>query len=129
MHTAPLTPPVVDFPPTASGTGYWMVADDGGIFAFNAPFYGSLGGTALNGPVSRMIRSTTGQGYLMATRDGGVWSFGDAPKVAVPGGYTVPTVGGQATLRFSSNTTGYSTVGASIGGSPATATATPVTGH
>src|SRR5205807_445236 len=70
-----------------------------------------------------------GHGYLMATRDGGVWSFGDGPALTNLGGYTVRTVGGQATLRFSSDTTGDSTVGASIGGSPATATATPVTVH
>jgi hypothetical protein len=130
MHNIRLNRPVVDFVPTADGKGYWMVADDGGIFAFgDAAFFGSLGAMKLNGPVSRMIRSAGGHGYLMATRDGGVWSFGDGPQLTNSGGYTVTTVGGQATLRFSSNTTGDSTVGASIGGSPATATATPVTVH
>jgi len=29
----------------ASGTGYWMAAKDGGVFSFNAPFDGSLGGS------------------------------------------------------------------------------------
>jgi hypothetical protein len=24
-----------------AGDGYWMVASDGGVFSFNAPFYGS----------------------------------------------------------------------------------------
>jgi hypothetical protein len=129
-HGIHLNRPIVDATPTADGKGYWLVADDGGIFAFgDAAFYGSLGGTKLNGPISRIVRSTGGHGYLMATRDGGVWSFGDGPQITNPGGYTVTTVGGQATLRFSSATTGDSIVGASIGGSPATATATPVTVH
>jgi hypothetical protein len=34
--------------PTPDGTGYWLVARDGGIFAFKAPFYGSLGGQGLD---------------------------------------------------------------------------------
>jgi len=129
MHGTRLNRPVVDLASTADGTGYWMVTDDGGIFAFNTPFYGSLGARSLNGPVSRIIRTAGGHGYLMSTRDGGIWSFGDGPSLTNPGGYTVPTAGGQATLPFSSDTTGDSTVGASIGGSPATATATPVTVH
>jgi len=24
-----------------SGDGYWLIASDGGVFSFNAPFYGS----------------------------------------------------------------------------------------
>jgi hypothetical protein len=31
--------------------GYWEVASDGGIFSFNAPFEGSLGGTRLSEPI------------------------------------------------------------------------------
>jgi hypothetical protein len=31
--------------------GYWEVAADGGVFTFNAPFYGSEGGVALQAPV------------------------------------------------------------------------------
>ena len=30
---------------------YWEVASDGGVFAFNAPFSGSMGGTHLNAPI------------------------------------------------------------------------------
>jgi len=34
------------------GSGYLMVAQDGGIFNFsNEPFFGSLGGTPLGSPV------------------------------------------------------------------------------
>jgi len=31
--------------------GYWLAASDGGIFAFDAPFLGSLGGTKLGHPI------------------------------------------------------------------------------
>ena len=34
--------------------GYWEVAADGGIFSFDAPFYGSMGGKPLNQPVVGM---------------------------------------------------------------------------
>jgi hypothetical protein len=34
---------------TPGGGGYWLVASDGGIFAFgDAPFEGSLGGAGVN---------------------------------------------------------------------------------
>jgi hypothetical protein len=34
--------------------GYWLVASDGGVFAFDAPFEGSMGGKPLNAPVVGM---------------------------------------------------------------------------
>jgi hypothetical protein len=41
---------------TPDGKGYWLVASDGGIFAFgDARFYGSMGGTHLNRPVVAMV--------------------------------------------------------------------------
>ena len=42
-----LADPVVGMSATTDGTGYRVVASDGGIFAFNAPFYGSLGGLGI----------------------------------------------------------------------------------
>ena len=40
---------------TPSGHGYWLVASDGGIFAFgDAAFHGSMGATMLNQPVVGM---------------------------------------------------------------------------
>jgi hypothetical protein len=36
---------------TPSGHGYWLVASDGEIFGFNAPLFGSTGGTALKQPI------------------------------------------------------------------------------
>jgi len=33
--------PIVGMASTPAGSGYWLVASDGGIFAFDAGFYGS----------------------------------------------------------------------------------------
>lgn len=65
--------------PTADDGGYWLVASDGGIFAFNAPFYGSMGSVQLNRPIIGIVPSPTGHGYLMVGTDGGIFAFGDVP--------------------------------------------------
>jgi hypothetical protein len=36
------------------GTGYWLVASDGGIFSYHAPFLDSAGSIRLNEPVVGM---------------------------------------------------------------------------
>jgi hypothetical protein len=71
-----LNAPVQSLVPDPDGTGYWLVASDGGIFAFDAEFYGSMGATRLNKPVTGMVGYP--RGYLMVAEDGGVFSFGDA---------------------------------------------------
>ncbi len=43
MATHPLNAPVVGIASTPSGRGYYVVAADGGVFSFSAPFYGSEG--------------------------------------------------------------------------------------
>jgi hypothetical protein len=55
--------------------GYWLVAADGGVFSFNAPFHGSAGSIVLNKPVVGMEAAPDGSGYRLAARDGGVFSF------------------------------------------------------
>src|SRR3982751_6517035 len=48
----------------ATPSGCWMVASDGGIFAFgDARFYGSTGAIKLNQPITGMAASPTGAGY------------------------------------------------------------------
>jgi lipoprotein-anchoring transpeptidase ErfK/SrfK len=74
----PLTRPVVGIASTASGDGYWLVADDGGVFGFHATFHGSLGGRPLNAPIVGMAATSTGHGYWLVAADGGVFAFGDA---------------------------------------------------
>ncbi len=56
--------------------GYWLVAKDGGVFAFNAPFLGSMGGQHLNAPIVGMAAAPGGNGYYLVASDGGVFSFG-----------------------------------------------------
>jgi ribosomal protein L24E len=64
---------------TANGRGYWMVASDGGIFAFgNARFYGSTGTARINRPIVGIAATADGRGYWMVASDGGVFGFGDA---------------------------------------------------
>jgi hypothetical protein len=65
--------------PDPDGNGYWLVAADGGIFSFGAPFYGSMGSLRLNKPVVGIVASPTGHGYLMVASDGGIFAFGDVP--------------------------------------------------
>jgi hypothetical protein len=51
-----LNAPIVGMAEASDGSGYRMVASDGGIFAFGAgaPFFGSMGGTRLTRPVVGM---------------------------------------------------------------------------
>jgi hypothetical protein len=66
---------VMSMAPDPDGSGYWLVASDGGIFAFDAPFYGSTGSLHLNRPISGMVPGKAG--YLMVAEDGGIFTFGD----------------------------------------------------
>jgi len=80
--------PIVGMAVRAQG-GYWIVAEDGGVFAFGgAPFYGSVysigltglsGARPLNAPVCGIAATPSGNGYWLVAQDGGVFTFGDAP--------------------------------------------------
>ena len=62
--------------PTPDGHGYYLVASDGGIFAFgDAQFQGSMGGQSLNQPVVGMSIDPASGGYWEVAVDGGVFSF------------------------------------------------------
>jgi hypothetical protein len=84
----PLAAPIVGIAPTPDGGGYWLVAKDGGVFAFgDARYYGntySLGLTGLSGshplaaPIVGIARTPDGGGYWLVAADGGVFAFGDA---------------------------------------------------
>ena len=75
----PLARPITGIAEDATGKGYWLVAADGGVFAYgDAHFYGSLVGTHLNAPVVGIASTNNGHGYWLVAADGGVFSFGDA---------------------------------------------------
>lgn len=58
--------------------GYWLDAADGGVFSFDAPFYGSTGSTRLNQPCVGMVSMPSGDGYRFVAADGGIFDFGSA---------------------------------------------------
>ena len=66
--------------------GYWLVASDGGVFAF-----GDAGSTArwgrphLNAPMVGMAPTPDGKGYWLVAADGGVFAFGDAALLRLHG--------------------------------------------
>ncbi|MGI8686685.1 MAG: superoxide dismutase family protein [Acidimicrobiales bacterium] len=79
-----------------TGDGYWMVANDGGVFAFgDAKFFGSTGSLKLNKPVNGMAPTPSSQGYWLVASDGGIFAFGDAGFLGSTGAITLnsPIVG------------------------------------
>lgn len=95
-----LNHPVVGIAASPTGGGYWLVAGDGGVFAFgDASFFGSTGSLRLNEPIVGMAATPTGKGYWLVARDGGVFTFGDAPFVGSTGGMRLnqPVTGMAAT--------------------------------
>ncbi len=72
---------------TPDGLGYWVVAADGGVFAFgNAAYEGSTGAVPLNAPIVGMAATPDGGGYWLVAGDGGIFAFGDAVFLGSMGG-------------------------------------------
>jgi hypothetical protein len=99
-----LNQPIVGMAVDRFTGGYWLVAADGGVFSFNAPYLGSMGGTPLNKPVVGMTATLNGTGYWLVASDGGVFSF-DAPFQGSTGNLTLnkPVVG----MSLDRSTGGY----------------------
>jgi hypothetical protein len=78
--------------------GYWEVAADGGIFAYDAPFFGSMGGKPLVKPVVGIAADPNTGGYWEVAADGGLFAF-NAPFEGSMGGKPLvsPIVGMVAT--------------------------------
>ncbi len=73
-----LDSPTVGMAPTPDGNGYWLVASDGGVFAYgDAAFYGS-GSACTSTARCGMAPTTDGKGYWLVASDGGVFAYGDA---------------------------------------------------
>jgi hypothetical protein len=91
---------------TPDGQGYWLVAKDGGVFAFGtAAFYGSMGGKKLAAPIVGIASTPDGHGYWLVASDGGLFAFGDAGFYGSMGGHPLakPVVG----LASTSDGRGY----------------------
>jgi hypothetical protein len=95
-----LNQPIVGMAPTPTGDGYWLVARDGGVFAFgDAGFYGSTGAFRLRRPIVGIAATPRGEGYWLVASDGGIFAFGDARFYGSTGGLALrrPIVGMAAT--------------------------------
>ena len=91
-----LNAPIVGMAAAPTGNGYWLVASDGGIFAFgSALFHGSKGGQHLNAPVVGIAADPTGNGYWEVASDGGIFNYGSAGFFGSKGGQhlNAPVVG------------------------------------
>jgi hypothetical protein len=75
-----LNKPACAIVPTPDDGGYWIVAEDGGVFTYgNAAFIGSEGGRQLNAPIIDAARTSDGKGLWLLGADGGVFTEGSAP--------------------------------------------------
>jgi hypothetical protein len=87
-----LDAPIVGMVPSADGGGYFMVASDGGVFAFgDARFAGScpsIGGCS--GAAVAVMPDAGGNGYWLVTQTGHIYTFGDAPFYGAPAAQGVP---------------------------------------
>ena len=92
----------LDGDPRRQTLDYRLAASDGGIFSFDAGFYGSIPGIGLNPagsgtppqpqrPIVATVHSVTGQGYFLVAPDRGVFAFGDATFAG-----SCPGIGGCA---------------------------------
>ena len=123
-----LNAPIVGMVPSASGQGYYMVASDGGVFAFNATFAGSclsIGGCS--GKAVAVAPDASGNGYWLVTNTGQVYSFGDARYLGAPGPQSSPITAmvrtpdgeGYYVLDADGQVFAYGDANASLGGLPA----------
>jgi photosystem II stability/assembly factor-like uncharacterized protein len=87
-----LNAPVVGMVPSTDGGGYFMVASDGGVFAFgDAKFNGSCPGIGgCSGAAVAVLPDASGNGYWLVTASGHVYAFGDATYYGAPGPQSAP---------------------------------------
>jgi len=75
-QTGPVSPSLSSAP---SVRGYWLVASNGGVFAFGGSLdQGSRASAPLYSPIIGMAATADANGYWLVAADGGVFVFGDA---------------------------------------------------
>ena len=77
---SPSRAPIVSLAAAPSGRGYWLVARDGGVFAVNVSFRGSVPERRASTRAVQIRVSESGEGYYVAGEDGAVFAFGDAER-------------------------------------------------
>jgi len=94
-----LNAPIVGMVPSHDQGGYFMVASDGGVFAFgDAHFAGSCPGIGgCSGAAVAVMPDASGNGYWLVTSNGSVYTFGDAPNLGAPGPQSSPITSAVAT--------------------------------
>lgn len=94
-----LNAPIVGMVPSHDQAGYFMVASDGGVFAFgDAKFAGSCPGIGgCSGAAVAVMPDASGSGYWLVTATGNVYTFGDAPYFGAPGRQASPITSAVAT--------------------------------
>jgi hypothetical protein len=104
-HAHSLNAPIVGMVPSNDGAGYFMVASDGGVFAFgDAKFEGSCPGIGgCSGHAVAVVPDATGNGYWVVTDTGSVYTFGDAANYGAPG----PQASGITSAVATPNGGGY----------------------
>jgi hypothetical protein len=87
-----LNAPIVGMVPSTDDGGYFMVASDGGVFAFgDAQFEGSCPGIGgCSGAAVAVVPDASGDGYWLITSTGHVYTFGDALNYGAPGQQSTP---------------------------------------
>jgi len=104
-----LDAPIVGMVPSFDDHGYFMVASDGGVFAFgDATFEGSCPGIGgCSGAAVAVLPYQSGRGYWLVTATGNVYPFGDAPHLGSPGPQSSPITSAAAMTVFPPGNTVY----------------------
>ena len=123
-----LNEPIVGIVPSSNGQGYYMVASDGGVFAFNSDFAGSCPGIGgCSGAAVAVAPDASGKGYWLVTATGHIYAFGNARFFGAPGPQNSPITsmvrtpdgGGYYILDAAGQVFAYGDADGSLGGLPA----------
>jgi N-acetylmuramoyl-L-alanine amidase-like protein len=72
--------PIVAITAHPDGRGYWLLGADGGVFAVDTTFFGSVADRRPQPSAVQLRATPTGEGYYVAGADGAVFVFGDADQ-------------------------------------------------
>jgi len=80
MEEAKPSPTIVAIAAHPDGRGYWLLGRDGGVFAFDVPFHGSVADRRPYDQAVNLRVTESGGGYYVAGADGAMFAFGDADR-------------------------------------------------